>query len=378
MKKYSKIFLTFLKFGFLAFGGPVSQINMIREKLVRVEKWVDQKRFNRALSLYQVLPGPEAHEMCVYLGMVKAGRLGGFLAGLGFMLPGFTFIMILAYLYSLLGPVVLLPLFIGAKPAVAALIVRASHKISEHILINKKLILISILSFALTWLGLNFLLNILICGLCYYLCVKKNNILAIALGIISLPVALSGYLNIELFQYFLPPESNSGLFLQGLKAGLLSFGGAYTALPFLKSGIVGHYLGVTENVFSDGIALTGVIPTPLLMFGTFLGYMATGINGALLITFAIFLPAFLFTLLGHKYFEKILKHKPLHAFLDGVSAGVAGILIITAIEFLIPIINSNLLVMLLFVFSLAFLYVLKTRFVVPTVILVSAVIGYFF
>jgi chromate transporter len=378
MKKYYKIFITFLKFGFLAFGGPVSQINMIREKLVRVEKWVDQKRFNRALSLYQVLPGPEAHEMCIYLGMVKAGRLGGFLAGLGFMLPGFTFIMILAYLYSLLGPVVLLPLFVGAKPAVAALIVKASHKISEHILINKKLILIGVLSSALTWLGLNFLLNILICGACYYLCVKHNNILAIALGIISLPIALTGYLNIELFQYFSTPESDSGLFLQGLKAGLLSFGGAYTALPFLKSGIVGHYSGVTENVFSDGIALTGVVPTPLLMFGTFLGYMATGISGALLITISIFLPAFLFTLLGHKYFEQILKHKPLHAFLDGVSAGVAGILVITAIEFLIPILNSNLLVMLLFVFSLAILYVLKTRFVVPTLILVSAVIGYFF
>ncbi len=378
MKKYYKIFITFLKFGFLAFGGPVSQINMIREKLVRVEKWVDQKRFNRALSLYQVLPGPEAHEMCVYLGMVKAGRLGGFLAGLGFMLPGFTFIMILAYLYSLLGPVVLLPLFVGAKPAVAALIVKASHKISEHILINKKLILIGVLSSALTWLGLNFLLNILICGACYYLCVKHNNILAIALGIISLPIALTGYLNIELFQYFSTPESDSGLFLQGLKAGLLSFGGAYTALPFLKSGIVGHYSGVTENVFSDGIALTGVVPTPLLMFGTFLGYMATGISGALLITISIFLPAFLFTLLGHKYFEQILKHKPLHAFLDGVSAGVAGILVITAIEFLIPILNSNLLVMLLFVFSLAVLYVLKTRFIVPTVILVSAIIGYLF
>jgi len=378
MKKYFKIFITFLKFGFLAFGGPVSQINMIREKLVRVEKWVDQKRFNRALSLYQVLPGPEAHEMCVYLGMVKAGRLGGFLAGLGFMLPGFTFIMILAYLYSLLGPMVLLPLFVGAKPAVAALIVRASHKISEHILINKKLILIGVLSFVLTWLGLNFLLNILICGACYYLCVKHNNILAIALAVVSLPIALTGYLNIELFQYFSTPESDSGLFLQGLKAGLLSFGGAYTALPFLKSGIAGHYLGVTEDVFSDGIALTGVVPTPLLMFGTFLGYMATGVSGALLITVAIFLPAFLFTLLGHKYFEQILKHKPLHAFLDGVSAGVAGILVITAIEFLIPILNSNLLVMLLFVFSLAVLYVLKARFVVPTVILVSAVIGYFF
>ena len=376
--KYLNIFLTFLKFGFLAFGGPVAQINMIREKLIKVEKWVDQKRFNRALSLYQVLPGPEAHEMCVYLGMVKAGRFGGFLAGLGFMLPGFTFIMLLAYFYNQLGPAVLLPLFLGAKPAVAALIVRASHKISEHILINKELILIGVLSFILTWLGLNFLVNILICGLCYYLCIKKNKSLAIFVALLSILIATTGYLNIEVFQYFSPPESEVGLFLQGLKAGLLSFGGAYTALPFLKSGIVGHYEGVDEDVFFDGIALTGVIPAPLLMFGTFLGYMAKGLSGGLLITIAIFLPAFLFTLLGHKYFERILKHKPLHAFLDGVSAGVAGILAITAIEFLIPILNSSLFIMALFALSLAALYLLKTKFSVLIVIIVSALVSYLF
>jgi len=376
MKEYFKIFIIFLKLGFLAFGGPVAQINMIREKLVRVEKWVNQKRFNRALSLYQVLPGPEAHEMCVYLGMVKAGRLGGFLAGLGFMLPGFVFIFTLAYFYKLLGPAILLPFFVGAKPAVAALIVKASHKISEHILINKKLILIGILSFVLTWFGLNFLINILICSSCYYLCIKKKNNLAISLVVISLFITFTGYLNIELFQHFSNSKSESGLFLEGLKAGLLSFGGAYTALPFLKSGIVGNYIDVTENVFTDGIALTGVLPTPLLMFGTFLGYMATGVDGALLVTVAIFLPAFLFTLIGHKYFEKILIHKPLHGFLDGVSAGVAGILIITAIDFLIPVMNSNILIIVLFISSLAILYAFKSRFIIPIVILISAVIGY--
>ena len=376
MKQYIKIFITFLKIGFLAFGGPVAQIHMIREKLVRVEKWVNQKRFSRALSLYQVLPGPEAHEMCVYLGMVKAGRLGGFLAGLGFMLPGFCFIFALSYLYKLLGPVILLPFFFGAKPAVAALIVRASHKISEHILINKKLILIGILSFILTWCELNFLINILICGSSYYLCIKKNNILAISIAIIGLCFALTGYLNMELFQHFANNKSNSGLFLEGLKAGLLSFGGAYTALPFLKSGIVGNYKDVTESIFTDGIALTGVLPTPLLMFGTFLGYMATGVNGALLVTVAIFLPAFLFTMIGHKYFEKILKHKPFHAFLDGVSAGVAGILIMTAIDFLIPIAKSNILIILLFLSSLGILYRFKSRHIIPVVILLSAMIGY--
>ena len=376
MQEYFKIFITFLKLGFLAFGGPVAQINMIREKLVRAEKWVSQKRFNRALSLYQVLPGPEAHEMCVYLGMVKAGRLGGFLAGLGFMLPGFVFIFTLAYFYKLLGPAILLPFFVGAKPAVAALIVKASHKISEHILINKRLILIGILSFVLTWLKLNFLINILICGSCYYLCIKKKNHFAISLVVISLSITFTGYLNIELFQHFSNSKSESGLFLEGLKAGLLSFGGAYTALPFLKSGIVGNYIDVTENVFTDGIALTGVLPTPLLMFGTFLGYMATGVDGALLVTVAIFLPAFLFTLIGHKYFEKILIHKPLHGFLDGVSAGVAGILIITAIDFLIPVMNSNIFIILLFISSLAILYAFKSRFIIPIVILISAVIGY--
>jgi chromate transporter len=326
--------------------------------------------------LYQVLPGPEAHEMCVYLGMVKAGRLGGFLAGLGFMLPGFVFIFTLAYFYKLLGPAILLPFFVGAKPAVAALIVRASHKISEHILINKKLILIGILSFVLTWFGLNFLINILICSSCYYLCIKKKDILAISLVVISLFITFTGYLNIELFQHFSNSKSESGLFLEGLKAGLLSFGGAYTALPFLKSGIVGNYIDVTENVFTDGIALTGVLPTPLLMFGTFLGYMATGVDGALLVTVAIFLPAFLFTLIGHKYFEKILIHKPLHGFLDGVSAGVAGILIMTAIDFLIPVMNSNISIILLFISSLAILYAFKSRFIIPIVILISAVIGY--
>jgi hypothetical protein len=62
--------------------------------------------------------------------------------------------------------------------------------------------------------------------------------------------------------------------------------------------------------------------------------------------------------------------------LDGVSAGVAGILIITAIDFLIPVMNSNIFIILLFISSLAILYAFKSRFIIPIVILISAVIGY--
>ena len=86
------VFIRFLKFGLLAWGGPVAQIALVKRELVDEEKWLSPERFNRLLAIYQALPGPEAHELCVHLGMMKRGRMGGLLAGLGFMLPGeYTF-----------------------------------------------------------------------------------------------------------------------------------------------------------------------------------------------------------------------------------------------------------------------------------------------
>ena len=98
-----RLFLRFLKFGALAWGGPVAQIAMIRHELVTEEKWVTSEHFNRVLALYQILPGPEAHEMCVYFGMLSRGRIGGILAGLGFMLPGFILMFALSWLYVRYG-----------------------------------------------------------------------------------------------------------------------------------------------------------------------------------------------------------------------------------------------------------------------------------
>ena len=69
-------------------GRTVAQIAMIRQELVEEERWISPERFNRILAVYQVLPGPEAHELCVYFGMLARGRIGAILAGLGFMLPG--------------------------------------------------------------------------------------------------------------------------------------------------------------------------------------------------------------------------------------------------------------------------------------------------
>ena len=96
---YLQLFARFLKFGLLAWGGPVAQIGMLRRELVDEERWISSRRFNKLLAVMQVLPGPEAHEICVHLGIRAKGRLGGVLAGLGFMLPGFLLMFALSWLY---------------------------------------------------------------------------------------------------------------------------------------------------------------------------------------------------------------------------------------------------------------------------------------
>ena len=140
------LFARFLKFGLLAWGGPVAQVAMIRRELVDEEQWLSPARFNRLLAVYQVLPGPEAHELCVHLGMMKRGRLGGLLAGLGFMLPGLVLMLGLAWLYGQLDlrQPLLAALFLGIQVGVIALIVRAVHRIGEHVLEDRWLWAIAI------------------------------------------------------------------------------------------------------------------------------------------------------------------------------------------------------------------------------------------
>src|SRR6188508_3459608 len=96
----ARLFLKFLRFGCLAFGGPVAQIAMIRQALVDEERWIESARFNRLLAVMQVLPGPEAHELCVHMGIMARGRIGGLLAGLGFMLPGFVLMLAFGWAYG--------------------------------------------------------------------------------------------------------------------------------------------------------------------------------------------------------------------------------------------------------------------------------------
>jgi chromate transporter len=370
---YFSLFLRFLRFGCLAWGGPVAQIDMIREELVKQEKWIAPDKFKRVLAVYQALPGPEAHELCVYFGMIRKGRLGGFLAGLGFMLPGFLLMLALAYAYRFYGAGVLLPLFSGVAPAVAALIVRALRRLGGHVLIGREPWIIAVLSAILSFIGVHFFWIFLLCA-AWQVLKHKTSFAAAGLAAALLCAGI-------LLLTFRFPEGerslpSGGLLVEGLKAGLLSFGGAYTAIPFLNESMVGRYENVTGQSFLDGIALSNVIPAPLVIFGTFLGYLADGFAGAVLMTIGIFLPAFSFTLLGHDRLEKAIDNPALHGVLDGISAAVIGLLAVTALRIMAATL-TGVLPIATFALALAGLYLLKKKkWAAPAVIIACGVSGY--
>src|SRR3954471_11010730 len=145
------IFVRFLKFGALAWGGPAAQIAMIKHECVDEEGWVSEESFKKTLAVFQILPGPEAHELCVYFGRLRGGKMGAFLAGLGFMLPGFLLMLGLSVLYAEAGlDESFQEIFYGFSAAVPALVAMAVVRLSRKFVDDVPLALLAIASFALT------------------------------------------------------------------------------------------------------------------------------------------------------------------------------------------------------------------------------------
>jgi chromate transporter len=382
---YGQLFLRFLKFGLLAFGGPVAQIAMLRHELVEQERWISTPRFNRVLAVYQALPGPEAHELCVYFGMLARGRIGGVLAGIGFMLPGLLLVLILSALYVRFAGTSIWfnALFLGAQPAVAALIVRGVHRIGTGALKGGAWLWVAaLLAAASEFLGAPFYIPLLGGGLLCWLFQTGRRVPAV---LTTLALAAGAFLlrqtelttTIQGAVGTVTPATSESLFIAGLRGGLLTFGGAYTAIPFVRHDavVVGQWL--TDAQFLDGIAISGVLPAPMVIFVTFVGFVAAGMGGALAATLGMFLPAFLITLLGHSVLEKIIENRGIHSFLDGITAAVVGVIAATSVRLFAGAV-PNWIAAGIFLGTLILLYRWKSGWSTAVAVMAAAVIGLVF
>jgi chromate transporter len=331
MPSWREVFLYFLFLGFVNIGGPVAQITMMFNHMVEKRRWLSKDRFIKIMAFCHMLPGPEALQLAIYVGYLKRKLWGGVLAGLTFILPGAIAMIVLSWLYVHYGklPQVTNALYV-LKPAVFGIIAAGIIKLGRAAIRSVFLAVLLVGAFVgMRFFGINFLLILLIAGL-LNLIVEQGSPLSRRTAP-TLPLMIGGI-------SVLLPLTDSRLFQIAwlfLKTGLLSFGGAYASLVFVQRGAVAQYHWLSDGQLLDGVALSVATPGPFMLFTTFVGYLASGIPGAVLATFFVFLPSFIFVIAGAHYVEKLRENRPIQAFLAGVSAAVVGVIAVVSLD-LIP------------------------------------------
>jgi chromate transporter len=304
---------------------------MMFNHMVEKRQWLSKDRFVKIMAFCHMLPGPEALQLAIYVGYLKRKVWGGILAGLTFILPGAVVMIVLSWFYVKYGklPQVNNALYV-LKPAVLGIIAAGIIKLGRASIRNFFLAALLVGAFVgMRFAGINFLLILLIAGVLnlivdqgWPLLKKTAPTLPAAIAGISLAIPFT---DSRLFQV-------SWLFL---KTGLLSFGGAYASLVFVQRGAVAQYHWLSDGQLLDGVALSVATPGPFMLFATFVGYIASGVTGAVLATFFVFLPSFIFVIVGVHYVEKVRDNRKIQAFLAGVSAAVVGVIAVVSLD-LVP------------------------------------------
>ncbi|WP_327476535.1 chromate efflux transporter [Frateuria sp.] len=368
------------KVGLLSFGGPAGQIAVMHRELVETRRWISDARFLHALNYCMLLPGPEATQLAIYIAWMLHRTVGGLIAGVLFVLPGFFTILALSIVYALYGQVPLVfAIFIGLKAAVLAVVVQAVIRIGRKALKNRMMVLIAALAFvAIYFFRVPFPLIVLGAGFWGLLgrwwmprsfpapassaadassdflidrllgqgrLTHTRPSAARALRVTLAWLALWWIPVIAVIAAFGRHSVLAGEGLFFSQAAVVTFGGAYAVLAYIAQRAVVSFHWITPGQMLDGLALAETTPGPLIMvvqFVAFLGAyhhetnlspMLAGVVGSVLTTWVTFVPCFLWIFLGAPYIEALRSNRALHAALSAVTAAVVGVVLNLSVWF---------------------------------------------
>lgn len=315
-----------LRLGTLGFGGPVALVGYMHRDLVEQRKWISEADFKEGLTLAQLMPGPLAAQLAIYLGYVHYGVLGATLVGVGFVLPSFVMVVALGWAYQLYGGLAWMQaVFYGVGASVIAIILLSAYKLTRKTIGGDKLLwAIYLVSGAVTVITESETIALFLgAGLLTWLIktppkLRKGASDAGGAAAAVLPLAaLHGV-----------PAASSGtllkIFLFFTKAGAFVFGSGLAIVPFLYSGVVKEYGWLNEQQFLDAVAVAMITPGPVVITVGFIGFLVGGFEGAALASLATFLPCYLLTIIPAPYFKKHGKRPGIVAFVDGVTAAAVG------------------------------------------------------
>lgn len=322
-----EVALFFLWMGATAFGGPAAYIAMMQRETVRNRHWLDDQSFLDMVGATNLIPGPHATQMALYLGLLRAGWLGYLISGVLFIIPGVVATLALAWVYVTYGSVPQVAwILYGVKPVVIAIIIQGIWDLGRNGIKDVLTALVGIAVIVFYFIGFN-QIALLFAGAAVVLLFRfLPRILKGGPSILSLALLPVVGMPVPLLSAGAIPFSQTTLFLTFLKIGATMFGSAYVLFAFLNSEFVIRLGWLNHQQLLDSIAIGQITPGPVSTSATFVGYLIGGWPSALLATLAFFLPSFVLVALVSRFVPLLRKKWWSGAFLDGVNVSALGLM----------------------------------------------------
>lgn len=357
-----------VRLGFINFGGPTGQIAIMHDELVERRRWLDEPRFLHALNFAMLLPGPEAHQLAIYIGWLLNGAPGAIAAGLLFLLPAFGLIVGLSWLYVVHGDISWVSgIFDGLAWGVVGIVAAALVRIGTRAITTPSMLAIALVAFsALFAFGVPFPAVVLGAGFVGLLAgdrladrasagdetplvgrpdVQPSWRRAVHVLVIGLAVWLGPLALIALATGTDGVIADEAVFFSLMS--LVTFGGAYAVLAYVNQAAVVRFGWLTSGEMAVGLSLAETTPGPLILVVVFVGFVAAYRNpgnlgplpaallGSLVTAWATFVPSFLWIFLGAPSIERLRGNRRLAAALAAITAAVVGVIANLALVFAI-------------------------------------------
>jgi len=324
------IFRQFFLLGCMSFGGPAAHLGYFKRHFVDSLNWLTNTRYAQLISLSQALPGPGSSQVSFAIGVERAGVLGGIAAFVGFTLPSFL-IMVLLAVSAHQFDAVYLAIIAGLKLFAVVIVADATLSMAKSFCTSAVLKLLAVMStlalvlFPMMGTQIAILITAATIGAIWPLLKlgtatenvssTKNNINWIALGLFAILLGVS----------FITLGHEFALFAPFYQAGAMVFGGGHVVLPVLQAGVP----TLSDDQFLSAYASAQAVPGPMFTIATYLGAQLTTeqpLAGALIATLLIFMPGFLLILAFQKSWTNLASKPRFASSIAGLNAAVVGFL----------------------------------------------------
>ena len=311
-----------LGLGTWGFGGPVALVGYMYRDLVEKRAWISESDYKEGMALAQLMPGPLAAQLAIYLGYVHHRILGATLVGLAFVLPSFFMVVAIGTAYVAYGGLGWMQsVFYGVGAAVIGIIAMSAWKLtSKNIGRDKLLWAIFVVSMMLTVATQSENVFLFLgSGLLVWF-VRARPKPGGTAKLYSFAGPLAAYFATDGLDW----HKLGQIARYFAYAGSFVFGSGLAIVPFLYGGVVKEYAWLTDRQFVDAVAVAMITPGPVVITTGFIGYLVQGFWGAVVAALGTFVPCYLFTILPAPYFKKHGKRPAVVAFVDGVTAAAIG------------------------------------------------------